>query len=287
MANRRGVLVILLICSNLYSQQKETPGTYLRVTSSLVLVDFVAVDKNGRVVTDLKREEMVVLEDGRKQTIESFYAPGSAPGPAFLSPDKAVGGSSTRGKRQPSQTVIVIDSRCIDSNNFVQTVSAIRGFIDRHLAADHALMITEIYRGLRVLSPLTRDRTALLAALDQLKPQTVYNPLDARRASIGSAEAYLDELQLQITYLGEGLKSLCHSLAGPGGRKHVVFFSEGYPINPKQLVEMNARQAVADSKETAVRQAASNAVGALKDPGVLSMVREVVSVANTYGISFY
>lgn len=275
-------LAALVFCPLIFTQQKESSSPYLRVTSSLVLVDFVAVDKSGRPVTDLRRDEMEISEDGKKQSLESFSSPGASPAVVL-----GKGPAGRSGKQQPTQTVIVIDSRCIDSNNFVQTVAAIRGFIERHLAANHALMIAEIYRGLRVLSPLTRDKATLLAALNQLKPQSVYNPLDVRRASLGGAEGYLDELQLQVMHLGEGLRTLVHSMAGPGGRKHVVFFSEGYPLNPKKLVETNSAVAVAGARQSAVRQEVSKMIGALKDPGVHNMVRDIVALSNSYGISFY
>src|SRR5260221_5274985 len=43
-----------------------------RVESELVLVNVVARDKQGNPVTDLKREDFTLLEDGKPQRVSSF-----------------------------------------------------------------------------------------------------------------------------------------------------------------------------------------------------------------------
>src|SRR5437899_5010159 len=53
--------------------EKDKEGLYrLRVESELVLVNVVARDKQGKPVTDLKRDDFTLLEDGRPQRISSF-----------------------------------------------------------------------------------------------------------------------------------------------------------------------------------------------------------------------
>lgn len=277
-----------------YAPQEEPSIPKFRVTSSRVIVDFVAFDKQGRIVTDLRKDEIEILEDGKKQSIDAFFPPGQLPASAQpRTPAAPPAASTTRdqptvsapsGARPPTQTVIVIDSRAIDSNNFVHSVNAIRAFIEDHLGAGHSVMITEINRGLRTLTPLTRDKNVLLSAVNQLKPQTVYNPLDSRAIF---TDRYFDELQLQVMYLRDGLSSLCQSLSGQPGRKHVVFFSEGYPVDPLKLAEQRTRELVSESKSSDVRQAAARDVESRKDPQVISMLRAVVSMANSFGVSFY
>src|ERR1041385_6824794 len=44
----------------------------VRITTNLVQVDAVVTDSKGKLVTDLKREEMEIFEDGRKQKITHF-----------------------------------------------------------------------------------------------------------------------------------------------------------------------------------------------------------------------
>src|SRR5439155_7174543 len=52
--------------------QKPESEDVVRITTNLVQVDAVVTDKNGKVVTDLKPEEIKILEDGRQQKITNF-----------------------------------------------------------------------------------------------------------------------------------------------------------------------------------------------------------------------
>src|SRR5438874_12936558 len=52
--------------------QKPEDVDVVRITTNLVQVDAVVTDKNGKVVTDLKPEEVQIFEDGRQQKITHF-----------------------------------------------------------------------------------------------------------------------------------------------------------------------------------------------------------------------
>src|SRR5438067_12939395 len=52
--------------------QKPEEVDVVRITTNLVQVDAVVTDKNGKVVTDLKPEEVQIFEDGRQQKITHF-----------------------------------------------------------------------------------------------------------------------------------------------------------------------------------------------------------------------
>jgi len=51
-------------------------GFTLRVTTRLVDVGVVALDKKGRPITDLKPEDFQIFDEGRHQTLRSFTGPG-------------------------------------------------------------------------------------------------------------------------------------------------------------------------------------------------------------------
>lgn len=263
-----------------FVQQAAQAPAIFRITSDRVRVDFVAADKQGRLVSDLRADEIEIFEDGKKQSVDVFFTPSEARQGELTSASGTVRSLASAAPPAPSETepatVILIDSRAIDSNNFVHSVNAVREFVKRHLTAGHAILIAEVYRGLRILTPLTRDRGALLAAVDKLRPQAVSNPMTD-----------LDQLSLQVADLREALTSLCYAMAGQPGRKHIVFFSEGYPLDPLKQLEMAGREATTFSRDSDSRQAMARETGRQKDPGVLTMVRDVVSVANKYGVTFY
>ena len=57
------------------SPQRPAPADdedVVRITTKLVQVDAVITDKNGKVVTDLRPDEVRIFEDGRSQKITHF-----------------------------------------------------------------------------------------------------------------------------------------------------------------------------------------------------------------------
>src|SRR5438309_6088526 len=52
--------------------QKPEDEDVVRITTNLVQVDAVVTDKNGKIVTDLKPEDVQIFEDGRQQKITHF-----------------------------------------------------------------------------------------------------------------------------------------------------------------------------------------------------------------------
>ncbi|MFQ5740919.1 MAG: VWA domain-containing protein [Acidobacteriota bacterium] len=290
-------------------EAKQTPRSVFRVTSSRVLIEFIAVDKEGRFVNDLSLDELELKVDKKKRTIDRLFPPGTAhlEGVSPLSLAEQVSPHAPRVSQpvsgtgqQPApqgeslstvRTVILLDSRVLDASNFHHSVVAIQRFIERSLRANHLVMIAQINPGLRIETPFTQDRETLLKTLSTLRPSTVYNPLDPLRMTgaggRGIGSSYIDDLQKQVTYLHSGLRLLCYSLSGLPGRKHLVFFSEGYPLRPLTELDMRSRQGTAFSRSADARQAASRQTFSRKDPGVLPMVREIVALANDFGISFY
>lgn len=279
---------------------EEEPVTPIfRATSSQVVFEFIAVDKDGRLVPDLKTDELEVTVDGKKQKLDFLVSPDRKTGVGYVSAPQvareageaaAPGGGSGDGAAPsaatPLSTVILLDTRVLDASNFSHSVDAIRRFINRSLYADSLVMLAEIDRGLKIVTPFTHDRETLLKGVESLRPATVYNPLDRSQLSANLGAAYFDDLLKQVSYLREGLTLLCRALSGSAGNKHIVFFSEGYPLNPIKELEVESRQQAGLAGADA-RQAVSRTVASRKDPGVLPMVQDVVSLANTYGVKFY
>ena len=51
------------------TETSSAPTPVIKVKSNLVILDVVATDKSARVVTDLKKEDFTVFENGVKQTL--------------------------------------------------------------------------------------------------------------------------------------------------------------------------------------------------------------------------
>lgn len=294
MKNLLCLLAAFVLVTPAFCQEAPEPPTF-RVTTSQVVVEFIAVEKkSGRFIDDLKKDEIELLVDGKKRKLDLLLPPSltGRAGTALVTPvtvNRGTGvatGPSTELSTTSKGTVILLDTRTLDAGNFHHAVSAIERFISRSLAANHLVMIAEIDQGLQMLTPFTRDRSALVSAVQQLKPATVSNPLDPSRMLSDAGGEYIDELQKQMNYLRSGLTMLCYSLSGLPGRKQVVFFSEGYPLHPLEYLELEAGHAGAfESADT--RQQTSRDVGSRKDPGVFSTIQEAVALANSFGVTFH
>ncbi|MFQ5741294.1 MAG: VWA domain-containing protein [Acidobacteriota bacterium] len=289
------LLPVPLWASSPPAQQEKGIGATFRITATRALVEFIAVDeKTGHFVNDLRRQELELRVDGKKRSLKQLFPPSASSAGRSLAastggvPDgEMITGEDPLWQTSRSvRTVILLDSRTMDLGNFHQAVLAIRRFVDRSLGDNHLVMIAEINPGLKIDSPFTRDREALLKVIDDLRPVVGSNPLDVFNIEGRPGDNYLDELQQQVSRLEGGLSSLCYSLSALPGRKYIVFFSEGYPMDPVAEVEFESRQSSA-FRSIAVRQKMARQAGRSKDPGVGRMIKEVVSLANHFGISFY
>src|SRR5215467_13676276 len=50
----------------------QAPDTVIRINVNLVQVDAIVTDSKDQPVTDLKKEDFVILQDGKPQTITNF-----------------------------------------------------------------------------------------------------------------------------------------------------------------------------------------------------------------------
>src|ERR1043165_8209114 len=67
-------LLTLAIAQNQSPQsfQQANPDNVIRITVNLVQVDAVVTDSHDKPVTNLKKEDFVLLQDGNPQTITYF-----------------------------------------------------------------------------------------------------------------------------------------------------------------------------------------------------------------------
>lgn len=54
------------------SSEQKSPEYVYRTTTRLVILDIVATDNKGKIVTDLKPEEIQILDNGKEQTKVDF-----------------------------------------------------------------------------------------------------------------------------------------------------------------------------------------------------------------------
>lgn len=247
----------------------QAPSQVFRVSRDLVLVDVIATDRDGKVVTDLRAEELVLTEDGKPQRILDLqFASGPRAGaPAGEAPAGAQGGRvgeavlASVAQARPADApavVVAFDMHTMRVEDLQRARAAVLDTI-RQAAPGTRLMFVTLDRGLVVRQPLTADPAALATTVEALAPSLdaesssfdgLVDEVDrtcglatdgpdrlaARNQAIGFGRAYLADVRLQMSTALDGLAALSRLLAPLPGRKHVVFYSAGYPTRPVDAV---------------------------------------------------
>ena len=158
--------------------QQPDSDDVVRITANLVQVDAVVTDSKGRLVTDLRPEEIEIREDGRPQKITNFSFISVEP-----SATKPTGGDSLPVDKnlpplpaaalKPGQVrrtiALVVDDLGIsfESMGFVQ--KALRRFVDQQMQPGDLVAIIRTSAGMGALQQFTSDKRLLYAAIERVR----------------------------------------------------------------------------------------------------------------------
>jgi VWFA-related protein len=235
-------------------------------SAELVLIDLIATDGDGRLVTDLRADEIQVFEDGKRQPLEMLRhmgrpratgAPASTTSPLattpVLAPTPEISPESTPPPTNatPLRLVVVVDMGTMPSELLVPVRTAIVSMV-RETLPGAELMLVALERGLHVRMPFTTDAGRFIAAVEALRPSAPGIDLaisdlvdqvermcdgttNADKNAIGLGRAFVEDVRQGLANSTEGMAALSRYLAPIPGRKHLVFYSGGYPMQPQSL----------------------------------------------------
>lgn len=141
-------------------QNKEDDEEVIRVETNLVVNDVFVADRNGKVVSGLKKEDFVVREDGKPQTIETFA----------LGDDAKV----------PRSIVLIMDYSVSQLPYIVTSVEAAKSLVDQLNPQDKMALVTD---DIELLTGFTQDKKLLKDKLEYLKQK-------ALTGQVGKSEQY-------------------------------------------------------------------------------------------------
>ena len=171
----------------------------LRVEVDLVAIEVFALDKSGKPVRNLRKEDFQLFEDGNEQEILSFdkVEAGSAPSSIPL----IVGGERRQGK-----TVLILFNDSSTPPIYLKTArdSAAR-FVQEHMRPGDLFAVASFESLMKITQNLTDDREDVLAAIAQTA------------TSQPSGAMYFEELLLS-------LEKINYSIAPLKGQKSVLIF---------------------------------------------------------------
>jgi VWFA-related protein len=170
-------------------QQPAPDEEIVRVTTALVQVDAVVVDKNDRPVPDLKMSDFEVYENGKRQNIQFME---------FVSTDAGAGASRVEGNRELAKVApgaettvarelsakdvkrtfaFVVDDLTVPLEDMVTVRQLLTDFVNNQMREGDLVAIVRSVGGKGLLQQFTTDKQLLRRAIAQLTVTS--NPLSA------------------------------------------------------------------------------------------------------------
>jgi VWFA-related protein len=211
------------------AQQSDAPR--ISVTTRVVQVSIAVHDKNGRPVNDLVKEDFVVTDKGKPQTVASFVrssdvaaaAPAVAPAPGAPRTWSNRADSVAGGRR--SVTAILLDGLNTNVKDQVFAKEKILAFL-RKLGGQDSVALYLLTTDLQVLHDFTDDAQALVRTLEGQEAKVLMQW--ARERGAGSMRGRLRHDRASYT-LG-ALRAIGEHLSRIPGRKNLIWVTSGFPM---------------------------------------------------------
>ena len=214
----------------------------IRIFVELVEMDVIVTDRKGNHVTDLRKEDFEVLQDGKPQEIQSLSYKWVQPPTADLQGEDpasqvsrnpaAASASTSNPELQRRLIAVVVDELGIDLRDMSQIRTGLQEFVDTQIQSNDLVAFVRTGMGTDEIT-FTSDKTLLLRALEQLKynpssrPGLNHNTMVARDVVSGSSPFRQANLTL---YTLDTLLNTVAMMENLPFRKSVVFISGGLPL---------------------------------------------------------
>src|SRR5262245_28411200 len=158
------------------SQNPSGQDQPIRVKTELIDLRAVVTDKRGQPITDLRKEDFELMENGKPQELSFFSVvkiPGRGAAGQSENPASATATGVPAGVRRvdetPGRTVaIYIDTLHLSPQNMLRVKQSLRKFIDERLTDQDLTAIVTSAGSLGAVEQFTRDRRILRYAVDRL-----------------------------------------------------------------------------------------------------------------------
>ena len=196
--SHRVIALVAMLALTGRAQLAQAPGSseiILRSTTQEVLLDFIARDKHHRLVTNLRPNEVEILEDGVRQKVRSFQYRGGRDQPEETGPaTPAAGAGSTYSPLREINVVSLVFEGMSPQSRRRATLAA-KAFLGSELRPNTYIGVFALNHRLALLQQYTHDLNLLNQAVDR----------EANRAS----QPFMKDMQTQVGIL--------NSLASGGG----------------------------------------------------------------------
>jgi VWFA-related protein len=254
---RRGSFLFIVASAALTAQSSS--DAIFRSTTKLVQVSVVAQDIDGKPVSDLRREDFQILDNGMPQEIRLFLSEHAEPPPPKpTAPGTFTNGiAATEGPRS-GYSVILFDNLNTGFEHTARArLKALEAF--KAIPAGDKIAMYSLWCRFQVIREFTADRDSLLHELQHFSPAAgavcaasilEEDALPANRSpSLGdlidpgaaSARARTAADAARIAALQAGTITdqemilIADHLAGIPGRKNLIWIAQKFPLSPAAL----------------------------------------------------
>jgi VWFA-related protein len=210
-------LLAIVLAAPCVAQVPSTSNddSHIAVKSQLVVLDTVVTDRKGNIVTNLKREDFQVYEDGVPQTVRDFDAPGNRP-PIPDKPVKNRNGNDDWG--QSPLTMIVVDEMDTPFTEISYAKQCVEAYLKGQPAqlTEPTILLWLNDNGMRPVTTFTRNRDEILQAILKHPPSSASKL--ARGAAVEQIAASFSALQQAALFS-----------RGQPGKKEILWVGRSFP----------------------------------------------------------
>jgi len=275
------LLSIVITMTPIGGAQTSTEEEGPRAIGGLAFVDEIEVTvvnvvvhvtgKGGRPVTDLRREDFRILQDGVEKEITNFqlyteevyrrrFDEPDIPAPT--PPPSSVTDAEPPQRLRPVYMVLYVDNENLAPIDRNRVLSQARQFVRDNLHPPVQMMVVSYQRSLEILQPFTSEPKEILAALRGLRNHSGGFPdrESSRRELVDGMQvnrqqqqtrggeqartgwergdfyqriiAFAEEELNDLRFTVDALRTVISSVGGFEGKKGIVYISNGLPMVP-------------------------------------------------------
>jgi VWFA-related protein len=227
-------------------QGQAPAGAVIKTESRIVLVDAVVTDKKGNYIHNLTQQDFKVYEDNKEQPISSFSSGTDA---------------ATQANAQKRYMILFFDNSSLAMPDQIQARSAAAKFVEANASPDHLMAVVDFGGTLQVRQNFTSNPELLRASVNS--PQASHVASNAPGTGSGQAIAAAStqpalgssgpgggggsfgsignvEQDFAVRSMLLSVRSLARSMRDVPGRKMLILFSAGFPLDPEGTSELTA-----------------------------------------------
>ena len=163
-------------------QEPSAPEFVVRITTRLIQIDAVVVDKDDKLVTDLSPEDFKILEDGKEQKITNFSfvtLQPETPKPetpetvsrsaAAKTPPPLIPPAHLKPEHVRRTIALIADDLGLSFESTAYARQALKKFVDEQMQPGDLVAIIRSSAGNGALQQFTADKRLLHAAIDRIQ----------------------------------------------------------------------------------------------------------------------